>query len=505
MFTWLLGFLACSPSYTPGSSEPSPSASEGWYPDRDADGFGDGADPPALATTRSWAWVNNDLDCDDLDPTVFPGANETWADGFTDNDCDGALGSVHDRYGGLVLHGEHAGDTLGRRVVAAGDLDGDGRGELLVSAPEAVTDGESGGSVYRVSTWGSELLVVLGRLDGPAGSYLGASLDGGQDLSGDGIPDVLVGAPGFGEDNEGGCALVSGARWAEEGDLTLPEDALAWLPGAWPEGEAGSDCVFAGDVDADGRSEIAVSAPYASSVPDLDDLGLVALFSGAQAAAGGELPLDRARLTWWGDERETRLGDELASMGDLDGDGAADLLISAWHNPVARIVSGATGAPVATVTGESRARPHRVGDVDGDGHPDLAMVGPDLLLHTGLATRPAQRPETAILRLAADTGFLDAVDLGDRDGDGASETGITAPYGQNGEWGWVGILGSGGLDRPSDASSLRLQASADSGDAYGLRGASIPNFYGPGQDGLALGCFELADHTGAVLTLPVPR
>lgn len=505
----LLLLAACQSSPVLVSAAP---VEGGAYPDRDGDGYGDPSGASALS--GAFAGVDNALDCDDDDASVYPGAEETWADGFTDSDCDGALGDSHEVYTGPLWRGEGAGDEAGRRVANGGDLDSDGLGELLVAAPYAVTDGEDGGSVYRVVAGPGATLTAIGRLDGIAGSWLGSGLDGGVDVTGDGVPDVLVGAPGYGGDKSGGCALVSGADWADAGTLSIPKDAMGWVPGGIPDSYGGSACVFAGDVDGDGISEVAISAPYATLAPGIERVGLVALYSGVLVAAGVPLTLDDAIQVWVGDERQARLGNELAPMGDLDGDGAADLLISAWHNPVARIMSGRTGALLASISGDLLARPRRIGDVDGDGFADVAMVGPELRLHTDLAHTPFQMPPSAALVLRADAGFLDAQDLGDRDGDGAAETLLTAPYGQGGEAGWVGVVpGLAGLSlgvphARVDVDALRLQASAASEDAYGYRSAQVPNLFGPGEDGLALGCYaqsDAGDHAGAVAAIPVPR
>ncbi|MFN7144874.1 MAG: putative metal-binding motif-containing protein, partial [Myxococcota bacterium] len=59
-----------------------------WYPDRDADGFGDAADS-TFACTPPDGWVRDAADCDDTSADVFPGAEERW-DGL-DGDCDGAV------------------------------------------------------------------------------------------------------------------------------------------------------------------------------------------------------------------------------------------------------------------------------------------------------------------------------------------------------------------------------------------------------------------------------
>ncbi|MCB9678501.1 MAG: putative metal-binding motif-containing protein [Alphaproteobacteria bacterium] len=60
-----------------------------WYADADQDGFGDAASPMAGGCTRPAGHSANPDDCDDSDASVSPAATEIWYDG-TDQDCDGA-------------------------------------------------------------------------------------------------------------------------------------------------------------------------------------------------------------------------------------------------------------------------------------------------------------------------------------------------------------------------------------------------------------------------------
>jgi len=59
-----------------------------FYPDADGDGFGDASATPIVACARPVGHVENNADCDDTNPAIFPGATEIPGDGV-DQNCDG--------------------------------------------------------------------------------------------------------------------------------------------------------------------------------------------------------------------------------------------------------------------------------------------------------------------------------------------------------------------------------------------------------------------------------
>jgi FG-GAP repeat protein len=105
---------------------------------------------------------------------------------------------------GYRVDGATAGEGLGSAVANAGDVNGDGRQDLLLGAPGAANNGRAGsGSVYVLPAPAGPTTVdlaapVIGllRIDGAvAGDLLGTSVAAAGDLTGDGVPDVVAGAP----------------------------------------------------------------------------------------------------------------------------------------------------------------------------------------------------------------------------------------------------------------------------------------------------------------------
>lgn len=191
------------------------------------------------------------------------------------------------------IAGQTPGGCLGHSVSSAGDVNGDGRDDIVVGVPyENASSGRA--SVLSGRTGG-----VLHSWTGIAGSCFGFSVAGAGDADGDGFPEIIVGAPGTTE-TPGGSAFVYSGR----------DGSLLW---SWTEafGNFGYSVDGAGDMDADGIEDFIVGNPNANSAT---------AFSGATGAVFNG---------WTGDTPYERFGAAVAGGGDLNQDGHADVLIGA--------------------------------------------------------------------------------------------------------------------------------------------------------------------------------
>ncbi|QDU65223.1 integrin alpha [Engelhardtia mirabilis] len=268
----------------------------------------------------------------------------------------------------IQLQGQDADDRFGESIAFVGDLDGDGLSELAVGAP-----GKQSSSTQTVGTVslfsganGRELGVAFGAL---AGTGFGARIAPSRDLSGDGVPDLLVGAP-----DADRVVAIDGASFAAGNPAPL------WSNDGEPNGQFGRALDSIGDQTGDGVPDLAVGAPFGGGDIAGFGPGQVWLLSGATGRSFGVLSApgaDNGSFGW-----------SLANVGDVNGDGRDDLAVGApLDDGVATAVgavylfSPATDAPLTSWFGRRAGDDfghalERGPDVSGDGVASLFIGAP---------------------------------------------------------------------------------------------------------------------------------
>ncbi len=117
---------------------------------------------------------------------------------------------------GFIINGINDFDRLGESVNSAGDVNGDGIDDLIIGAPNAGSDSYGTGESYVVFGRSSRFAnsFDLSTLDGTNGfvikgiddfDRLGNSVSGAGDVNGDGIDDLIIGAPNADSNGKGGA------------------------------------------------------------------------------------------------------------------------------------------------------------------------------------------------------------------------------------------------------------------------------------------------------------
>jgi hypothetical protein len=378
----------------------------------------------------------------------------------------------------LEIDGDSAGDQFGWIARDMGDVDHDGANDFVTSAPTKNVDGENAG---RVSVYSSRTGKLLWAANGKPGEQLGTGVESAGDVDGDGVQDVVAGAP-----YSGRAYVYSGTDGHALFTLRAENDSDAF----------GQHVSSAGDVDHDGHADFLIGAPqnraggrgsgraylysgkdghllltltgeragdaFGSTVGGYSDSLHTFLVVGAPAAGSGKTGRTyvydglskKPKFIIESDSTGRALGAMFVSvMGDVNGDSVPDIYASDFTNgakgpSTGRIYvhSGLDGKRLLTLTGEGAGEgfgigPGRTGDVDHDRYADLvvgswqystaATSGGRVYLYSG---RDGHLIETYTDRIPGDTFGFDAVGIGDVDGDGTVDFLLTAA--------WSGVHGN---------------------------------------------------------------
>jgi SdrD B-like protein/FG-GAP repeat protein/VCBS repeat protein len=397
-----------------------------------------------------------------------------------------------------TMNGSELGSSIGYSVSTAGDVNDDGYSDVIIGDPNL-----SAAYVYLGSASGlagSPASTMVKETTGTLSNYGGVVANAG-DVNGDGYADVLVADSYYanGESYEGKIYLYVGTpagvnttpAWSVEGN-----SATAYL---------GSGLATAGDVNGDGYADVIIGARgYTDTLPSQ---GRAVVYLGSSAGLAAT-----PAWTFNGDQAGAYVGIAVSTAGDVNGDGYADVVVGAYgySNPEtnegrAYIFPGSASGPVPGWSVESNSANGTLGgavatagDVNGDGYADILVGAPyydgaatdqgAAYLYLGSASGPPLFPGWSVESDQTNAALgWSVASAGDVNGDGFADVIVGAPGYDNGQTNegraYVYLGGASGLA----ASPAWTAEGNENGDGFGISVASAGDVNRDGYSDVIVG------------------
>jgi hypothetical protein len=274
------------------------------------------------------------------------------------------------------------GAEYGSAVAGAGDVSGDGFADVIVGAP-AYSNGESGEGrtfVYLGSASGLATSPVWTQEPNQAGARFGHAVASAGDVNADGFSDIIVGAI-----FRSTVTHPGGEAYVYLGSPTGPSTAPRWTGGTSGSARYGASVASAGDVNGDGYADVIVGA-YAYDHPDNEEGGAFLYLGGPSG------PAENPAWSGEGDQTNADYGSSVASAGDVNGDGYGDVVVGVETYSNGQSFEGRAyvylGSAAGLTTTPSWSYENNIanswlgasvasaGDVNGDGFADVIVGAP---------------------------------------------------------------------------------------------------------------------------------
>ncbi|MCA9064077.1 MAG: FG-GAP repeat protein, partial [Planctomycetaceae bacterium] len=414
---------------------------------------------------------------------------------------------ISDGLSGLSAGAIDGGDAFGTSVAVIGDINADGIPDIAVGAIYDENTGNDEGAVYvllmNANGTVQSKVKLTDDMNGLASGLLddydafGASVAGIGDFNSDGVPDLLVGASADenAHNDEGAVYVVFLNNDGTANGFSKISDGLGGLTGGTLDAYDyfGTSVAGLGDIDGDGVTDFAVGARRDGGSDSSEGAVYILLMnSDATVRSHVKITDGLGGMTNGNLESGDEFGRSVANVGDINGDGIADLAVGAELDETSPYAEGAVYILLlnsdGTVQGQTKLANNSgglpagllesydmfgssvaaLGDIDGDGIPDIAVGARQdensdfsegavyvLRMNADGTVKSHTKLSDGLQGITANT--LDADDqfgvslagIGDLNGDGMADLIVGAPNDENGESG-EGAVYVLNLDSPLD-------------------------------------------------------
>ncbi|MGE0113185.1 beta strand repeat-containing protein [Aquabacterium sp.] len=428
------------------------------------------------------------------------------------------LSAVEAGSGGFVINGHSYADGSGSSVSSAGDVNGDGFADLIIGAPGAGLSTE--GKSYVVFGKATTSTVNLSSIEAGTGGFVingqshidesGYSVSAAGDVNGDGLADVIVGAPhadpSSGGTDAGKSYVVFGKTSATAVELSDIADGLGSdgfvINGQAATNVSGISVSSAGDINGDGLADLIVGA-YSASSPLLAGMGksyVVYGKTGAESIELSDIEAGTGGFAIVGQSTYDLSGISVSAAGDVNGDGLSDLIVGAYLADPTATGSAVTDAGQSYVIFGSTSGTFNQTAVD-----RMGTTGNDTLTDDGVARTLVGGAGNDTFTATAASVLYGGTGADSFQINTAMITALQSPFGSGGNLSQLArIDGGSGIDTivltgsntTFDLTQVANQAASDPVGGSRIEGVEVIDLSSTGNYTLKLSALDVLDMAG---------
>jgi hypothetical protein len=255
----------------------------------------------------------------------------------------------------IIIESNQENAYMGYAVSAAGDVNGEGFGDVILGSPlfDNGLNNEGAAFVYHGSLSGINAAVAAVVESDQIDARMGYSVSAAGDVNGDGFSDVIVGAYAFdnGQNDEGAAFVYHGSA------AGVNTTAAVILESNQADAYLGYAVGNAGDVNGDGYNDV-IAGAYGFDNGQMNE-GAAFIYLGSVT---GINPVADAMVE--SNQAIANLGYAVAGAGDVNGDGYSDIIAGAYGFDNVEMNEGAAFVYLGNRSGNNKKNNLRIYNTD---------------------------------------------------------------------------------------------------------------------------------------------